>query len=169
MREGWWYESGEAIADAAETGLCMLRLQDVAKASGDAAARGGDWQGALEHYFSAMEIAWRRKPGRSIDLGTLHSNASLACLKLKKHDDALDHAQTTVNMRPTWGKAHARCARALESLGRHAEAVDAYAAAEKYAATRREAAEFNECHMRTKCLLDGARGQGEESVRPHAV
>ena len=87
IREGWWYESGEKAEAHAAFGL--QRLQGVAKASGDSAAKAADWEGALEHYFSAMEVSWKLVPGGGDELGKLHSNSSLCCLKLGREVEAL--------------------------------------------------------------------------------
>ena len=139
-REGWWYESEERAAKHMQIGL--ERLQGVAKASGDGAAKAGDWEDALEHYFSAMEVSWQRQPGGGDELGTLHCNCSLCCLKLSREVEALEHAETAARMRPKWSKAHGRRAAALEAAGRLGEASDAYGLARALSQTSAEGADF---------------------------
>ena len=155
VREGWWYESGEESGKEADFG--MSRLQSIAKASGDNAAKACEWDGALEHYFSAMEIAWKRRPGGSEELGTIHSNCSLCCLKLDQATEALDHADSATRMRPKWAKAHGRRAAALEALGRLADACDAFAEADKYAETTREKSDFEASRQRVEGSGDDGR------------
>ena len=142
VREGWWYESAEASTAEA---FALSRLQAVAKGSGDNAAREGDYSAALDHYHSAMEISWRRLPGGGEELGTLHSNCSLCCLKLEREVEALEHAETAVRMRPNWAKAHARRAQALEAAGQVLDAAEAYKTAEGHADGKKEAAEYAAC------------------------
>ena len=142
VREGWWYESAEASTAEA---FALSRLQAVAKGSGDNAAREGDYSAALDHYHSAMEISWRRLPGGGEELGTLHSNCSLCCLKLEREVEALEHAETAVRMRPNWAKAHARRAQALEAAGQVLDAAEAYKTAEGHADGKKEAAEYTAC------------------------
>ena len=164
MREGWWYESGDKAAKHQEFG--MVRLQGVAKSSGDLAARACDWEAALNHYFSAMEIAWQLQPGGSDDLGTLHANCSLCLLKLERADEALDHAESAVRMRPAWAKAYGRKGAALEASGQLADAAEQFAAAERLATTRGEADDFAASRRR----VDGSGDDGRVRVTPrHAA
>ena len=125
-REGWWYESEEPLA---EPDFALTRVRDIAKLSGNTAAKDADWEMALEHYYTAMEISWKLRPGGDEELGTLHANCSMISLKLDKLDEALDHANSAVRIRPKWAKSHGRLGAALEAAGRLPEAIDAYHAA----------------------------------------
>lgn len=122
--EGWWYEAEQPAAGNEH----LSRLLSIAKASGASSAKAGDWETALDHYFSALEICVRGDN----EVGTLHSNCSLACLKLGRLDDALEHAQTAVRIWPKWHKSHARQAAALEQLGRLSEASETYQEAQRH-------------------------------------
>lgn len=122
--EGWWYEADQPTQDSEH----IRRLLQIAKASGAACVKAGNWEEALEHYFSALEMCVRGDN----ELGTLHSNCSLMCLKLGRPEDALEHANTAVRIWPKWHKSHARRAAALEALGRLDEAADAYHEAQKH-------------------------------------
>jgi tetratricopeptide (TPR) repeat protein len=135
----------------------MQHLQSVAKASGDSLAGSGQWEEALEHYFSAMEVRWQRSPGEHSELGTLHSNCSLCCLKLGRDIEALEHAEAAVRMCPQWAKAHGRRGAALEAAGRLADAGDAYRTAEAHAAAHGEAAEFTAGRSRVEGSGDDGR------------
>ena len=64
------------------------KLQSVAKATGDSRARDAQWEEALEHYFSAMELSWQREPGGGLELGTLHANCSICMLRLGLEEGA---------------------------------------------------------------------------------
>ena len=57
--------------------------------------------------------------------GTAHANASLACLKLRRYELALAHADSAVAASPSWGKAHGRRAEALAMMGIQLEAESA--------------------------------------------
>ena len=164
MREGWWYEDVESPAAAQD--LPMSRLQGVAKASGDSAARAGEWQVALDHYYSAMEVSWKRRPGGGDELGTLHSNCSLCELRLGRGVEALEHADTAARMRPTWAKAHGRRAAALEALGKFIDASVAYAEAERQAETRGEATDYARARLRAEGTV---RTDAMPAVAPQAA
>ena len=163
-RDGWWYEGeaphlSEMGAAAAAAPHALERLQIVAKTSGNSAAKEGDWEAALEHFFSAMELSWQRAPGRDGEaLGTLHSNASLACMQLGRPSEALDHALSAARMRPEWDKAHGRVGAAYEALGRLEDAREAYNRAGRCSA---EPGEFRAALRRVKVLLSEAQGDKE--------
>ena len=118
INEGWWYES--MMPEEDEPHRRMVR--SIAKASGNTSVSEGDWAMALEHYYSAMELC---PPGLP-ELGTLHSNCSLCCLKQDKSIEALEHADAAVRLRPEWPKGHGRRGAALEASGKLEEAREAY-------------------------------------------
>ena len=64
-REGWWYESEERAAKHMQIGL--ERLQGVAKASGDGAAKAGDWEDALARRAAKSAAAFCRARERRAD------------------------------------------------------------------------------------------------------
>ena len=150
-REGWWYEGCE---DAAALSKEHLRtLQSVAKTSGDQSAGAGEWTVALEHYYTAMEYCWQLEPGGNADLGVLHSNCSLASLKLGRTAEALQHAETAVRLRPQWAKAQARRAAALEADGQLVEAEAAFRTAASLSPPGREAGDYEAAAARVEDRL----------------
>eukprot|EP00695_Tsukubamonas_globosa_P002701 TRINITY_DN3899_c0_g1_i1.p1 TRINITY_DN3899_c0_g1~~TRINITY_DN3899_c0_g1_i1.p1 ORF type:complete len:139 (+),score=15.29 TRINITY_DN3899_c0_g1_i1:118-534(+) len=55
----------------------------------------------------------------------LYSNRSVAFLKAKKDQKALEDAEKAIELKPTWAKGYYRKASALYSLGRHWQALSA--------------------------------------------
>ena len=106
-REGWWYESEERAAKHMQIGL--ERLQGVAKASGDGAAKAGDWDDALEHYFSAMEVrrrARRHSVGPASDAQTesrRRADSQAPVLTPWSSGEALSFSRPTLDSHPLCG------------------------------------------------------------------
>ena len=109
-----------------------------AKEAGNAAAKKGDWASALGHYVRSLTLLG----GVSVDdvrtveeRGAVHANASLACLKLARVEEALAHADAAVETRPAWAKARGRRAEALSAMGRAEDAEAEASEARKLDAT----------------------------------
>ncbi|XP_061624540.1 tetratricopeptide repeat protein 28-like isoform X3 [Phyllopteryx taeniolatus] len=85
----------------------------------DEACRRGDFQAAVELYGEAL----RADAQNCI----LYSNRSAALLKLGRHQAALDDAEQARELNPKWPKAYFRQGVALQYLGRHADALAAFA------------------------------------------
>mmetsp|Transcript_99049 Transcript_99049/g.137584 ORF Transcript_99049/g.137584 Transcript_99049/m.137584 type:complete len:135 (+) Transcript_99049:38-442(+) len=90
---------------------------DALKVQGNAAMAAGKPQEAVEHYTAALAA----QPSHA-----LHSNRSAAYAALGDFEKALEDGEQAVALKPDWGKGYARKAFALEKLGRHAEALQAY-------------------------------------------
>lgn len=129
--EGWWYESMQPTESDAVPGA--PRLRQVAVASVEAAMAEGEWETALEHLFTAMELT----PRGDRAIGTLHAQCCECCLRLvstkerdaynvRYCDSALEHSETAVRLWPDWAEACAGRAAALEACGRLLEACDEY-------------------------------------------
>jgi tetratricopeptide (TPR) repeat protein len=109
------------------------RLRQVAVASVEAAMAECEWETALEHLFTAMELT----PRGDRAIGTLHAQCCECCLRLvstkerdaynvRYCDSALEHSETAVRLWPDWAEAYAGRAAALEACGRLLEACDEY-------------------------------------------
>jgi hypothetical protein len=129
--EGWWYESMQPTESDAVPGA--PRLRQVAVASVEAAMAECEWETALEHLFTAMELT----PRGDRAIGTLHAQCCECCLRLvstkerdaynvRYCDSALEHSETAVRLWPDWAEAYAGRAAALEACGRLLEACDEY-------------------------------------------
>lgn len=132
--EGWWYESLQP-KEADDTVPGGGRLREVAEASARSALEEGEWEAALEHLYTAMELTCRGDR----HVGTLHADCCRACLALVPRgrdaydvpycDTALEHGETAVRLWPEWAEARGRRAAALEACGRTLEARDEFTAA----------------------------------------
>lgn len=160
-REGWWYESEEPLT---EPDFARRRVRDIAKQSGNTAAREENWEMALEHYYTAMELSWLLYPGGDEELGTLHANCSMVSLKLSKLSEALDHANSAVRIRPKWAKSHGRLGAALVAAGRLPEAIDAYQTAVKLVGPSKDD-EYRQALMRVEADYKRALSGGVSQAR----
>ena len=87
---------------------------EALKSKGNEAFKKGDLQLAINFYGSALEL--------SSDNPQLLSNRCMCLLRLKKHAEALIDAERAVAASPSWAKAWARKAEALNALDRFADA-----------------------------------------------
>jgi tetratricopeptide (TPR) repeat protein len=78
----------------------------------------GDYRHAAELFSRAIQL----EPGNAVHL----ANRSLALLKLQRHSEALQDAETVVEMRPDWSKAFYRHGAALQALERYKEAISSF-------------------------------------------
>jgi len=88
------------------------------KDKGNEAMKAGNAKEAVEHYSSAIALDG--------DNHVFFSNRSAAYCKLEQFDKALEDANECVKVNPKWGKGWSRKASALEFLGRHSDALEAY-------------------------------------------
>lgn len=88
------------------------------KDKGNEAMKNGDNKDAVEHYSAAIAL--------DSDNHVFYSNRSAAYCKLELFDKALEDADECVKINPKWGKGWSRKASALEFLGRHSDALEAY-------------------------------------------
>ncbi|XP_055017627.1 tetratricopeptide repeat protein 28 isoform X1 [Boleophthalmus pectinirostris] len=104
--------------EAIRCGLSKSEFMERIQQSSEACLR-GDFQTALDLYSDAL----RADPQNCI----LYSNRSAARLKLGQHQAALDDALKAGQLNPKWPKAYFRQGVALQYLGRHADALAAFA------------------------------------------
>ncbi|KAG9262977.1 tetratricopeptide repeat protein 28-like [Astyanax mexicanus] len=110
---------GRAVHAAAEgPGLSKAEFMEKVRRSNEACQR-GDFQTAVKLYGEAL----RADPQNCI----LYSNRSAAHLKLGQYQTALDDAVKARLLNPKWPKAYFRQGVALQYLGRHADALAAFA------------------------------------------
>ena len=104
-------------------GVAEVRREHKAllKKEADAAAKAGSCAEALKGYEETLKYGGPD--------AVLHSNCSLMLLKLEKPAEALVHANSAAELRPEWGKSHARRGAALEAAGYVLEAQRAFAKA----------------------------------------
>uniref|UniRef100_A0A8B9GZS1 Tetratricopeptide repeat protein 28 n=1 Tax=Astyanax mexicanus TaxID=7994 RepID=A0A8B9GZS1_ASTMX len=99
-------------------GLSKAEFMEKVRRSNEACQR-GDFQTAVKLYGEAL----RADPQNCI----LYSNRSAAHLKLGQYQTALDDAVKARLLNPKWPKAYFRQGVALQYLGRHADALAAFA------------------------------------------
>uniref|UniRef100_A0A8C5HXU3 Tetratricopeptide repeat protein 28 n=1 Tax=Gouania willdenowi TaxID=441366 RepID=A0A8C5HXU3_GOUWI len=104
--------------DGAACVLSKAEFMEKVRLSNEACQR-GDFQAAVPLYSEAL----RADPQNCI----LYSNRSAAFLKLGQHQAALDDAEKSCQLNPKWPKAYFRQGVALQYLGRHADALAAFA------------------------------------------
>ncbi|XP_056592434.1 tetratricopeptide repeat protein 28 isoform X2 [Triplophysa dalaica] len=110
---------GRAVHAAAE-GPCLSKAEFMGKVrQSNEACQMGDFQTAVKLYGEAL----RADPQNCI----LYSNRSAAHLKLGQYQTALDDAVKARLLNPKWPKAYFRQGVALQYLGRHADALAAFA------------------------------------------
>ncbi|XP_030623936.1 tetratricopeptide repeat protein 28 [Chanos chanos] len=110
---------GRAVHVATEgPGLSKAEFMDKVRRSNEACQH-GDFQMAVKLYGEAL----RADPQNCI----LYSNRSAAHLKLGQYQTALDDAVKARLLNPKWPKAYFRQGVALQYLGRHADALAAFA------------------------------------------
>ncbi|XP_017549177.1 tetratricopeptide repeat protein 28 isoform X1 [Pygocentrus nattereri] len=110
---------GRAVHAVAEgPGLSKAEFMEKVRRSNEACQL-GDFQTAVKLYGEAL----RADPQNCI----LYSNRSAAHLKLGQYQTALDDAVKARLLNPKWPKAYFRQGVALQYLGRHADALAAFA------------------------------------------
>ncbi|XP_041984318.1 stress-induced-phosphoprotein 1 [Aricia agestis] len=88
------------------------------KEKGNAALSSGQYDEAVKFYTSAIEL----DPKNHV----LYSNRSAAHAKAENYSAALEDANITVSLNPTWSKGYSRKGSALAFLGKYDEAIAAY-------------------------------------------
>lgn len=88
------------------------------KEKGNAALSAGLYEQAIGYYTQAIYL----DPKNHV----LYSNRSAAHAKAANYEAALEDANTTVSLNPTWSKGYSRQGSALAYLGRQEEAISAY-------------------------------------------
>lgn len=88
------------------------------KEKGNAALSMGQYETAVQHYTAAIAL----DPNNHV----LYSNRSAAHAKAENYAAALEDANQTVSLNPTWSKGYSRKGSALAYLGRLDEAIAAY-------------------------------------------
>nr|XP_019949215.1 PREDICTED: tetratricopeptide repeat protein 28-like [Paralichthys olivaceus] len=104
--------------DMARYGLSKAEFMEKVQQSNEACQR-GDFEAAVHLYSEAL----RADPQNCI----LYSNRSAALLKMGQHQVALEDAEKACELNPKWPKAYFRQGVALQYLGRHADALAAFA------------------------------------------
>jgi tetratricopeptide (TPR) repeat protein len=103
---------------------------DSLKEEGNGALKGGELELAIRKYSEAIDLCSCDDQGNKSEGICFHpdeaavclSNRSLVLLKLKRNEDALKDASEAVEINPDYAKAHHRLGKALEAVGRLAEA-----------------------------------------------
>lgn len=88
------------------------------KEQGNAALSLGNFEAAIKYYTEAIAL----DPKNHV----LYSNRSAAFAKDENFTAALEDANQTIVLNPTWSKGYSRKGSALAYLGRHDEAIQAY-------------------------------------------
>lgn len=88
------------------------------KEQGNAALSSGKFEEAVKFYSEAIAL----DPKNHV----LYSNRSAAYAKDENYAAALEDANQTIALNPSWSKGYSRKGSALAYLGRHDEAVQAY-------------------------------------------
>lgn len=88
------------------------------KEKGNAALTAGRNEEAIEAYSEAITLDNANH--------VLYSNRSAAYLKAGNYQRALEDAEKTVQLNPTWGKGYSRKGAALHALQKYEEAFTAY-------------------------------------------
>uniref|UniRef100_A0A3Q2VQ03 Tetratricopeptide repeat protein 28 n=1 Tax=Haplochromis burtoni TaxID=8153 RepID=A0A3Q2VQ03_HAPBU len=104
--------------DGARYGLSKAEFMEKVQQSNEACQR-GDFQAAVHLYSDALQVDSQNC--------ILYSNRSAAFLKLGQHQAALEDAEKACELNPKWPKAYFRQGVALQYLGRHADALAAFA------------------------------------------
>ena len=107
--------AAEPVADSAEV---KAEKVERYKQRGNKAFAAGNFEDAIDHFSSAIEL----DKGNHV----LFSNRSGAYASVNQFQSALNDAQKCVNLAPTWPKGYGRRAAALIGLNRRAQALDAY-------------------------------------------
>ncbi|KAJ3007193.1 Hsp90 cochaperone [Thoreauomyces humboldtii] len=90
------------------------------KTRGNQAFSAGDFEEAIKHFSSAIEL----DPTNHV----LYSNRSASQTSLKNFEEALKDAKKTIELKPDWPRGYSRQGAALHGLGDLVEAADAYKA-----------------------------------------
>ena len=104
----------------------MMHASQHAKQRGARCYAAKDYAGAVSCFTEAIE----RADGNDMDLHLYHSNRCAAYQQLGRWREALDDAEATTQIKPTWAKGWSRYAMCLErDPRRRGEAAAAYARA----------------------------------------
>uniref|UniRef100_A0A7S3PQU4 J domain-containing protein n=1 Tax=Aplanochytrium stocchinoi TaxID=215587 RepID=A0A7S3PQU4_9STRA len=87
----------------------------------------GNYGASIQCYSKAIEATKANAADAgNLKLEVLYSNRSAAYVKYGKAKEALEDAEESVRISPTWGKAYGRKGKALFELGRYSESLEAY-------------------------------------------
>mmetsp|Transcript_28742 Transcript_28742/g.56189 ORF Transcript_28742/g.56189 Transcript_28742/m.56189 type:complete len:923 (+) Transcript_28742:340-3108(+) len=115
---------GEECVRCKPENLAIIAARQSAKKSqGDVAFKEGRHDVAVCFYKEALR---EDAQGDAELSATLHSNLAAAHANLGDHVSALREAETAVQLRPLYGKAHSRKGLSLLNLGRAKEAQESY-------------------------------------------
>lgn len=131
------FSSRKAAGLPADKALSASSASDFAsrKEAANALFKSGDFVKALAAYDAALAAG----PPGDAEAAVLHSNASLALLRLAEQDgprrlpcaaEAMKRAVRATELDPTYAKAYVRCAAACDILGEPAAAAEARAKAD---------------------------------------
>ncbi|XP_070619524.1 tetratricopeptide repeat protein 28 isoform X2 [Erythrolamprus reginae] len=110
----------ESLEDQGSSGPTLSKAEFVEKVrQSNRACHAGDYHRAILLYGEALGV----DPRNCI----LYSNRSAAYTKIQQYDRALDDAVNARLLNPKWPKAYFRQGVALQYLGRHADALAAFA------------------------------------------
>jgi tetratricopeptide (TPR) repeat protein len=117
---------GEAVKEEGEgAGAAAVKVEEVketpaerAKAKGNKAFASGNFEDAIDHYSTAIDL----DKGNPV----LYSNRSAAYAGAGQMQSALNDAQKCINLKPMWAKGYMRKAAALMGLNRKPMAIAAY-------------------------------------------
>lgn len=88
------------------------------KEKGNAALASGNYEEAIKYYSAAIDL----DPKNHV----LFSNRSAAHAKASNYAAALEDANKTVSLNPSWSKGYSRKGSALAYLGKYEDAIAAY-------------------------------------------
>ncbi|WFD20440.1 Hsp90 cochaperone [Malassezia caprae] len=94
------------------------------KAQGNASFAAKDYDSAIKHYSDAIAAA--ESQGEKDGVHVLYSNRSASYAGLKNWDAALEDAEATIRLNPSFAKGYGRKGSALHGARRYDEAVAAY-------------------------------------------
>ena len=117
---------GEDVKEEGEgAGAAAVKVEEVketpaerAKAKGNKAFASGNFEDAIDHYSTAIDL----DKGNPV----LYSNRSAAYAGAGQMQSALNDAQKCINLKPMWAKGYMRKAAALMGLNRKPMAIAAY-------------------------------------------
>ena len=94
------------------------------KAQGNASFAAKDYDNAIKHYTDAIAAA--ESQGEQDGVHVLYSNRSASFAGLKNWSAALEDAETTIRLNPSFAKGYGRKGSALHGARRYDEAIAAY-------------------------------------------
>lgn len=92
---------------------------NLLKEQGNVALASENFSEAIEIYTKAIQLDDKNH--------VLYSNRSAAYVKAGKYEEALQDANKTIELNPTWAKGYSRKGSALSLMQKYGEALTAYA------------------------------------------